>query len=312
MGQGLSNALGTNDTYQASNPLDTKALTESMLNSQNRFEGLQGQQQSLAQALLKQSQGAGPNPAQNMLNQATDQNIRQNAGMIASQKGINPLLARQMAAQNAGMMNQHAAGQAATMNAQQRLASQQQLGNLYGNMAGQNLQNVNSSGNLVDQSTLGTEGINAGVAAQNAQTGAQEFGSLMGAAGSLGAAAFSGGGSSAAASTAGASGGNFGGAMSPTNNYLGNYTFKAKGGFIPGHAKTKGNSPKNDTVPAMLSPGEIVLPRSVTQSQDADQKAKEFVKAIMQKKKPKHFGHVLEARRKLKEAHDLLAKAGGK
>lgn len=35
------------------------------------------------------------------------------------------------------------------------------------------------------------------------------------------------------------------------------------GGHISGHAPVEGDSPENDTVPAMLSPGELVIPRSV-------------------------------------------------
>lgn len=59
----------------------------------------------------------------------------------------------------------------------------------------------------------------------------------------------------------------------------------APGGLVPGHAQEAGNSLKNDKVKAMLSPGEIVLPRSVTQGPDAADKAKEFVEAIMRRKK---------------------------
>jgi hypothetical protein len=37
------------------------------------------------------------------------------------------------------------------------------------------------------------------------------------------------------------------------------------GGMIPGHAQMPGNSPKNDTVPIMASPGEAVIPRTAVQ-----------------------------------------------
>jgi hypothetical protein len=57
----------------------------------------------------------------------------------------------------------------------------------------------------------------------------------------------------------------------------------AKGKKVPGDAKVKGDSLKNDTVPAMLSPGEIVLPRHVTQAPDAPQRAAAFVQAIQAK-----------------------------
>ncbi len=37
------------------------------------------------------------------------------------------------------------------------------------------------------------------------------------------------------------------------------------GGSVPGHAEVSGDSPKNDTVSAKLSPGEVVVPRSAMQ-----------------------------------------------
>lgn len=58
----------------------------------------------------------------------------------------------------------------------------------------------------------------------------------------------------------------------------------AKGKVVPGKAKVKGNSIKNDTVPAVLSPKEIVLPRSVTMSDDPAGNAAKFVAAILRKK----------------------------
>lgn len=52
----------------------------------------------------------------------------------------------------------------------------------------------------------------------------------------------------------------------------------SKGGKVKGKAKAEGNSLKNDTVPAMLSPGEIVIPR--THATDPE-KAKQFVAAVL-------------------------------
>lgn len=59
---------------------------------------------------------------------------------------------------------------------------------------------------------------------------------------------------------------------------------KSQGGPVPGKAKTKGDSPKNDTVPTMLSPDEIVLPRSVTMAKDPAQEAAKFVAQEMKKR----------------------------
>jgi len=52
------------------------------------------------------------------------------------------------------------------------------------------------------------------------------------------------------------------------------------GGDVPGRAKVGGDSPKNDTVPAMVSPGEVVLPRSVMDAKNAPEAAAEFVRRL--------------------------------
>lgn len=52
---------------------------------------------------------------------------------------------------------------------------------------------------------------------------------------------------------------------------------------VPGHASVRGDSPQNDTVPAKLSPGEVIIPRSVMQSKDPAGNAAKFVAAVMAK-----------------------------
>lgn len=49
------------------------------------------------------------------------------------------------------------------------------------------------------------------------------------------------------------------------------------GGPVPGKAKVPGNDSANDTVPTMLSPGEVVLPRTIAHDPDA---AAEFVRTL--------------------------------
>lgn len=56
------------------------------------------------------------------------------------------------------------------------------------------------------------------------------------------------------------------------------------GGPVPGKAKVAGDSLKNDTVNAKLSPGEIVLPRTVVNGPNAPDKSARFVAAILAKK----------------------------
>lgn len=56
------------------------------------------------------------------------------------------------------------------------------------------------------------------------------------------------------------------------------------GGHVPGQAEVPGDSLKNDKIRALLSPGEIVLPRSITMHPDAPSLAKEFVNLELRKK----------------------------
>lgn len=63
---------------------------------------------------------------------------------------------------------------------------------------------------------------------------------------------------------------------------------KFDGGYVEGGEVVKGDSPKNDTVPEMLSAHEIVLPKSVTEARDAPEKAKKFVENVIKEKESNH------------------------
>ncbi len=54
---------------------------------------------------------------------------------------------------------------------------------------------------------------------------------------------------------------------------------KAKGGLIHGKAKVEGDSEANDTVPTMLSPGEVVLPRTTVE--EGPEAAKRFLMEVL-------------------------------
>ena len=56
------------------------------------------------------------------------------------------------------------------------------------------------------------------------------------------------------------------GAMRGAGSIVGGIVGLAGGGVVPGRAKVPGDSPANDTVPALLSPGEVVLPRTAVQA----------------------------------------------
>lgn len=272
MGSIISGILGTNNDFKA----DTggQNFGNAIAQQQQALGNAQAGQMSLAQALQQQSAGVGANPAQNMLNQATDKNIKQNAGMIASQKSINPALAQRLIAQNAAQASQEAAGQGALMGAQQQLSAQNQLGNVYGQMGG-----LANQAQGISQGALGnTNAVNAGVAAGNQKTNAGIMGGLIGGAGAM----------------------------------MGLPTGKYDGGKIDGQAPVQGDHPANDTVPAMLSPGEIVVPRSKASNPKL---AKQFIDQVMSGKTQETqsgdevtYADVLAMQKQL---HSMIAKLKG-
>jgi hypothetical protein len=279
-----ANILNPTTTAQANqannlalNPLQSQIAFANAVGAQNGLGNLSNvynQYQGIAN-------GTGPNPAQAMLQQATGQNNAAQAALMAGQRGASQnagLIARQ-AGQQGAANEQNMISQGANMQAQQSLnalgamgnIAGQQVGfqqgaltganqaaqgyqqNILGSIANQNNANVNMQGNI--------NSTNAGVAAHNADTQGKIFGGITNALGS--------------AATMLADGGAVGApAASHVHQYFNGY---AVGGPVnplvgeayahsmqpvPGTAFQQGDSAKNDTVPAMLSPGEIIIPRS--------------------------------------------------
>lgn len=218
MGSMMGNSSGSGFQAQGVNQeqLDTSYnQTQSGIKQQQQFvdalqgqNGLQnqsnvfGQQQGLANQLQGVANGTGPNPAQAALNQATSQNVSNQNAMMAGQRGASQnvgLMARQAAMQGANTQQQ-AAGQGATMQAQQQLSGMQQLGAQQANMGNMansqvnqqqaaltalNQQQLQQQANLMGlQANINS--ANAGIAGGN--QGAQQniLGQGMGAIGSIG------------------------------------------------------------------------------------------------------------------------------
>lgn len=319
---------GVNSTFNQAPITDQSNLTGNINQSYGQTQGNLGNENALAQQLLAQSQGQGPNPAQAMLNQATQQNIQSAAGTVASQKGINPALAARLAGEQAGQINQQAAGQAATMGAQQQLGAQSQLGGLYGTMGQQGLtqqqllqQALANQNNAHVSNMAQSNQANAGLAQVNAKASNDMQAGLVGNAGKgltmAAMAAMADGGEVQPIQQPGptsispeAQGGSGNDSKGPDMSQLMAMAqaFMASGGKVPGKAKVAGNSYANDTVPTLLSPGEIVIPREDAASPD---KAKAFVDALMSKRQesgPKGFQKVLKAHAELGKHLKSLAK----
>lgn len=256
--------LAASSSLQASAPaIERQAeLMPQAKDLYSRQTQIYGQQQGLAQQLLAQSQGQGPSVAQNALAQSTGQNVAQQAALMAGQRGAGAnagMIARQAAMAGAGVQQQ-AAGQAATLRAQEILGAQNALAQQQAQIGSQNLQGMGinqqaiaAQNGAVTQGSLGAQQMNMGRDMANIQGQNQLTGAMLGAIGSVGGKAMG----------------------------------FAGGGYIPGEAEVNGDSPENDRVPALLSPGEVVLPRSVTQSANPVKAASDFMANLQMKKEHK-------------------------
>lgn len=117
-----TNASQLNTAYgQAQTGLQQQQDFASQAAAQNGF----GHQNDIYNQYANIAAGRGPNPAQAMLNQQTQQNVANQAALMAGQRGAASnvgLMARQ-AAQQGAATQQQAVGQGATMEANQRLAA---------------------------------------------------------------------------------------------------------------------------------------------------------------------------------------------
>lgn len=179
----IGGALGLNNNFQASSANVTPGTNAAQLgqaytgaqnalaNQQNLANTLApqaqiavAQQNALANQYAAMARGEGPNVAQNQLAQATGANVANQAALMAGQRGAGQnvgLLARQNAQTGAGIQQQ-AAGQAATLGAQQQIAAQNNLANL----SQTQLNQTGQSASGLSSAAQGEQGI-----LQNANTG---------------------------------------------------------------------------------------------------------------------------------------------
>ncbi len=259
---------------------------------------MQAQQELNALSGLSQQQQAIGGTQQNVANIANQQ--------VGETQAQQQALAAQAAQQVGQQQNQQTnianqanalAGQqigATNTNAQTQQSEQQILQNA---LANQNQQNVSMQGNI--------NSVNAGLATTNMQGQQKVIGGLMQGIGAGGQAASTPAAAAPAAAAAGAEGGmihqsdtgaNFIGPQSSFGKFVHGY---AKGGSVQSdyrsggdvEAKDKnqkavksGNSYANDKIPAVLSEGEVVIPRSVMQGKDPARGAAEFVAKVLAKK----------------------------
>ncbi len=181
----LQNAFGAqaNTAAQAAagNGLGNQATAfgaqQALANQLGNAGGLQAQQAAL-QGFQGIANGTGPNVAQAQLNQATGANVANQAAMMAGQRGANQnvgMLARQ-AAQQGAATQQQAAGQAATLQAQQQQAALGQMAGIGQGLTGAQAAQQTAMANTAQaqaNNQLAAQAAMAGTAATQAGQQAQ-------------------------------------------------------------------------------------------------------------------------------------------
>ncbi len=288
--QGLANQLGQQAAGQGPNPAQAQ-LAQNTGNNVQQQSALMGSQRGVSQnagLLARQAAQQGAGIQQQGVGQAATLQAQQ---QIAAQQAL-----MQQQASMQGVAGQQVGQQANALNSAQTAAQ-----NLYGTQS-QNVANWNSG-----QVTAAT-GASNNAAAYGMQQLKGDQAMAGGGMNGMGAAlSLFGKGAAPAAETSGiASGGNAnatdwsnwaqskasGGTISgyaqggPVSAF-GQYCNMKSGGPVQGQAQVAGNSAKNDTVPAMLSPGEVVIDRETLTSNDKAGKAARFLQAYLAKKNRK-------------------------
>ena len=217
-------------------------------------------EQSLEQRLSAQAAGTGgPSAAEMQLQRGTDMSNRNAMALAASQRGISPGLAASIASRQQGMNQVEANQQAGLMRAQESLAANQLLASIY-------------------SSQRGSAAQASQLQAQADQNRRDREDRIVSSVGNAATAYFTGMPSGAAPVGPTAQQGSGFQAGQPYGDFSG---YAYQGAIIPGKAKTKGDSIKNDTVLIAASPGEMVIPRTVVQR--GPEAISEFAKALIGK-----------------------------
>ena len=315
---------------------------QDFLNAIKAQGGLQNQS-SVFNQLQAIASGQGPNPALAQLQNATGQNVANQAALMGSQRGASAnagLIGRQAAMQG-GALQQQAVGQGAALQAQQSLGALGQAGSMANQQASQQQQALNAfNTGAMQQQQLGVNALQntdqmrvnqqSNVNQANAQIGTGIMNANTTLANSLLGGVMKGVSAAAGVPAGMKDGGTVKGrpdllemSMNDPAAYANrmkmegresDLTFNDKvraatssaftslfgaggnaqpakkpgykqGGTIPGKAPVKGDSVKNDIVPIMASPGEIVIPKSILEGKNAPSKAAEFVAAELARQK---------------------------
>ena len=217
------------------------------------LERLRPQQLAFANQLAAGALGQGPSLAEAQMKMTNERTLAQQLGAAKSARNVNPALAQRNIGNIAAQQNS-ALAQNTAMAKMQEQQQKQQMFNQYLQQQNQGVLQGASTGSSAAAQSGATR--QAGQNSTNAMIGAGLGGVASVLAGPAGGALF-------------------GKATEKTPGM-------AHGGMVPGPEYFKGDSLQNDTVPAMLSPGEIVVPKSIVEGGKKD--IMSFIEKIAQDK----------------------------
>lgn len=245
-------------------------------------------QRAFGDQLYNQAAGKAPSLAEAQMRSAQDRNIAQQIALAKSNRSANAGLQSrnlQMNASLGGQQLNQAVGQARL---QEQQANQAQYSNYLNGLQGHATNMLNS--NIESQkNAFSANSAND----KTMREGAGQFAGMLGG----GTAYLNGmfGSSGTAPAAAGGQGGAQAGMMQ--NAAMAGMMMAYKGAKVPGTPLVEGDSPINDTVTAKVSPGEVIVPRTVVQ--EGPKAVSAFVRALAQQSAPVEtssgFGSVVAA-----------------
>jgi hypothetical protein len=254
---------------------------------QRQFLASQGENQTaFANQLAERAMGKAPSLAEAAMRATQDRNLQQQVAAAKSNRSANAGLASRTNAMLGAQQNQQTVQASGQAKLAEQIANQQ----LYADYMGREKSYLHSV--MAAQAGIGTASANNSLAQQQRtdglmggllQTGGQLFGSFMGKGGS--------GGDVGVPQSGGLGSSRHGSTAMPMQKMSG-------GGVIPGKALVKGDSPLNDVKPTLLSPGEVVVPRTVVKK--GPKAIASFADALLKSKQPDDsgYGKVLAAKKR--------------
>jgi hypothetical protein len=338
LGDFLQGILGSSNTFSAQPmQLDKTDYNQSIDAAQKaaitglNAPNITGQMQTdLATQLMQQSQGQGPSLAQMQLQQAADQNIKNQAALIASNRSMNPAQAARAIALQGATQGQNLANQSAQLRLNEQMEKQKLLQQALQGQRGLDINQLQATTGLLGtsgqlagnqreqdlQNYWNAQKLNAGVASENASSANSLVGGLIGGGASILAAGA--GGKKAHGGMVGYSEGGAIGQDSPNPEMSrvlvspGEKVVNPDGYVmdVPGQAKYDGDNEKNDTVIADLRKDAIVVPRSKAGDKE---KMIEFLKHVKESSKKKSdLQQLLDSHNEIKQKLDDLQYKMGK